>query len=433
VPSVAILTTRCRKALVAALLGCLSGCLTEQVPVDLLIEDVTVYAGTEGAPFVASIAIRDGKFLAIGNLDESLYLPQERIDGTGRFIIPGLWDAHTHIRSSEERGLDIEEFARSGVTSIRDLGGYPERLKLVEHEITNGAALGPNIYPSYFMLNGESFAGFQHVVASEEEVKAKIDVLASSGATQVKLHRALSPEMLPAVVRLAHQRGLKAIGHIPLGVHPLDACQSGMDGIEHIGSFVESLVSVAADGERSSQIAIDYMLSAAADPIYECLAERGIAVTPTLVIYPTIARRRAAGQNIPPEFVEFIESMKQLTYRLHEAGVILLAGTDTSDSNDPVDIEPGKSIVDELVLLEDAGIPMLDIIAIGSLNAARSMGVADRSGSIEHGKDADFVLLSADPGESAQNIRSVVLVSQMGRVVFADVHAAISANVVIDR
>lgn len=417
---IAKMTAGCKKVFLAALLGGLFGCSTAPIPVDLLISDVKIYPGTTVEPFVASIAIRDGKFLAIGTLDDNIYLPQKRIDGTGRFVIPGLWDAHTHIRSSEDGGLNIDEFARFGVTSIYDLGGYLERVKLVEHEIASGATQGPSIYPSYVMLNGESFANYQRVVTTEAEVKAAMDELVSVGAAQVKIHRALSPEMLPVVVRLAHEHGLRITGHIPLGVHPLDACQIGMDSIEHIGSFVEALISVAPEGERSSSLAIDHLLSEAADPIYDCLAERGIAVTPTLVIYPAIARRRAAGQSIPPEYLDFIESMKRITRRLQEKGVTLLTGTDTSDSNDPIDIKPGESLLDEIDLLEAAGVPPSDIIAMASLNAARSIGVADSTGSIESGKNADFLLLSSDPGEHVRNIRAMLLAFQMGQVVFGE-------------
>ena len=171
-------------------------------------------------------------------------------------MTPGLWDAHAHVRSSRERGLDVETFVESGVTSIRDMGGYAERLGLLQQEIRSGATPGPSIYPSYFMLNGESFADYQRAVTTEAEIEAAIDELVSLGAVQVKVHRALSPEMLPVVVRLAHAGNLTVTGHIPLGVHPLDACLIGIDGIEHVGSIVEAVISVMPAGENGSSVAI---------------------------------------------------------------------------------------------------------------------------------------------------------------------------------
>lgn len=417
--AVLIETAKLAKVLFAALFGGLLGCSPAQVPVDLLVENVTVYLGSDAAPFVATVAIQDGRFLAINPSGQSAYISDYTIDGTGQFMTPGLWDAHAHVRSSMERDLDTEEFVRFGVTSIHDLGGNLERLKSVEREIANGTLQGPSIYSSYFMLNGESFADYQRVVTTEAEIKAAIDELVSAGAIQVKVHRALSPDMLPVVVRFAHKRGLKVTGHIPLGVHPLDACKVGMDGVEHIGSFVEALVSVAPEGERSAQVAIDHLLSEAADSIYRCLNKRNVVVTPTLVIYPAIAKHRAAGEDIPPEFVDFIESMERITYRLYESGVTLLTGTDTSDFDGPIEVKPGISLLDEMVMLEEAGIPPTEIITMASLNAARSIGVSNDTGSIQTGKRADFLLLSADPGESVRNFQSVVSVYQKGQAVFS--------------
>ncbi len=404
------------KILCAALLGALFGCSPAPVPVDLVVESVTVYSGSDSTPFIATVAIRDGRFFEISPPDESSFVANETIDGTGKFMTPGLWDAHSHVRSSKERGLDVQLFIKSGVTSIRDMGGYAERLGLLLQEINSGAMPGPSIYPSYFMLNGESFADFQRVVTTEAEIEAAIDELVSLGAAQVKVHRALSPEMLPVVVRLAHARDLTVTGHIPLGVHPLDACQIGMDGIEHVGSIVEAVMFA---GDNSSSGAIDYLTSDAAQPMYECLSDRNIAVTPTLIIYPFIARRRAAGGEIPLEFIEFIESMKQIAHRLYESDITLLTGTDVSDLNDPITIEPGKSLLEEMLLLEEAGIPPTAIIAMATLNAAQSVGRGNITGSIDANKNADFLLLSADPGQSVRNFESIVSVYQMGREVFS--------------
>ena len=405
------------RALFAALIGALSACSPAPVPVDLLVENVTVYSGSDAAAFVATVAIHDGRFLAINPPDQRKFTSDNTIDGTGKFMTPGLWDAHAHIRSSKNGGLDTEEFLRYGVTSIHDLGGYPERIKSIEREITNKTLNGPNIYPSYFMLNGESFADFQRAVTTEAEIEAAIDELASLGAAQVKIHRALSPEMLPIVVRLAHQHGLKVTGHIPLGVHPLEACELGMDGVEHVGSIAEALISVTPEEERSSNTAIEYLLSDAADSIYECLHRRNVVVTPTLVIYPAIAKRRAAGEDMPDEFIDFIKSMQRITYRLHDSGVTLVTGTDTSDFNESSEATPGKSLLDEMSMLEEAGVPPTEIIAMASMNAARAISVSDDTGSVQSGRRADFLLLSADPGESVQNFQSVVSVFQAGQAV----------------
>lgn len=408
-------TSAAGTVLVAAMLA---GC-TAPVPVDILVENVTVYSGVDDVPFVATVAVRNGRFAAIDRSRDGRYVAAETIDGSGRFMTPGLWDAHAHIRSSGDRGLDLQRFVEFGVTSIHDLGGNTRRVKAAAEGIASGATPGPSTYPAFFMLNGESFASHQRAVTTEAEIVAAVDELAALGAAQIKVHRALSPDLLPVVVDAARARGLVVTGHIPLGLHPLDACESGMRGVEHIGSFVEAVISVAAQDEQDSRAALDYLLSDAAEPLYECLAGRNVAVTPTLVIYPSIARRRAGSDDIPQEFAELIEAMQRITLRLYESGVMLLTGTDTSDYYDPVRIEPGASLHDELLMFEQAGVPPAAIITAASLNPARAIGVDERSGSIELHKDADFLLLQADPEASLRNLQAIVAVYQAGRRVWS--------------
>jgi imidazolonepropionase-like amidohydrolase len=110
--------------------------------------------------------------------------------------------------------------------------------------------------------------------------------------------------------------------------------------------------------------------------------------------------------------------MKRITFRLYESNVTLLVGTDTSDLNDPVDIRPGISVHDEMLLLEAAGIPSSEIIAMASTNTARWISVTKSTGTILAGSDADFVILSADPGDGVRNLRAIDSVYQKGRLVF---------------
>ena len=271
------------------------GCDPKLPPVDLLVENVTVYPVTGDAPVSGTVAIRDGKFVAITTPGGAEYDAKATIDGSGKYLVPGLWDAHAHVRSSKERHMDVSRFFAAGVTSIHDLGGYLERMQALQRDLAAGTTAGPTIYPAYFMLNGESFADYQHVTNTETDVAAAIDALANAGAAQVKVHRALSPDVLPVVVHHSRERGLRVTGHIPLGTHPLDACRQGMAGIEHVGSFVEALVSVGPGEAYGSRQALEHLLSDAAQPMYDCLAENAVTVTPTLVIYPAIANRRAAG------------------------------------------------------------------------------------------------------------------------------------------
>lgn len=375
-------------------------------PADLVIRDVTIYPG-DGAPFSGSVVVRGGAIAAVERGSEAHVSAAEAIDGRGKFLIPGLWDMHVHARASENDGLDLGAFTSHGVTSVRDLGGYVDRLKAAQV----GGTVGPAIYSSFSTLNGKAFARFQRAVTTEAELRTAVDDMARAGAVQIKIHRAFPAALLPVAARLAHERGLTLTGHIPLGVHPLAACEAGMDGIEHVGSFLEAYISVTP--KATADDAIAYMLSGAAEGLYRCLASRRVAVTPTLVVYPAVARDRGKG-TISAEAERFIGGLKRIALRLHEAGVPLLSGTDTSDVGG-LTIAPGASLLDELEMLQAAGIPARDVIAMATVNAARALALEGKTGSIAPGKAADFVLLDADPGVDIGNARKQVAVYRAGR------------------
>ncbi|ANM29334.1 hypothetical protein ABI59_06600 [Acidobacteria bacterium Mor1] len=395
----------------------LAGCAPAE-RADLVIENVRVYGGEDPGGELATVAVRDGRFSYVGSAGEAPAFEAGRtLDGAGRFLTPGLWDVHVHLRSSEGAGLATGDFLAHGITSVRDLGGYVDRLTELQQQIEEGAHARPAIYPAYFMLNGESFAGFQQVVTNEDEVDTEVDRLAAAGATQIKVHRALPPELLPAVVNAAARHDLEVVGHIPLGMHPLQACEQGMAGVEHIGSFVEALVSVTeseAQGIQANVEAMDWLMSPDAEPLFECLVRRKVAVAPTLVIYRAIARRRVGGDDLPPHFVRFIEKTQAIAERFHRKGVVLLAGTDTTDL-EGMEIPAGSSLHEELGMLEDAGIPPLEVLAMATGNPGRVIDRRPDAGRIVVGAPADFLLLSEDPAQSVRSLAAIDGVFRGGR------------------
>ena len=197
---------------------------------------------------------------------------------------------------------------------------------------------------------------------------------------------------------------------------PLAVCEEGIAGVEHIGSFIESVASVRTEG--GNQGAIDYLLSDGAAPIYECFARRQVFVSPTLVVYTAVARSRFGNDSLPRAYDDFIADVERITLRFYAAGVPLLAGSDVSDLEEGPRLEPGSSLLDELVMLEESGVTPLDVIAAATINPARAVGADDRTGSIAEGKKADFILLSADPGITAANFKSLIATYQNGIEVY---------------
>ena len=394
-------------------LALISACASAPTPADLVVTDVTVYSGLAEPAFRAAVAVKDGAFIAVDRDRPKRYAAERTIDGRNLFLMPGLWDMHVHLANNETHAIDAAAFPQYGVTSVRDLGGLPGRIAALSSEIGSSARQGPTIYSVGPTLNGKAFAPFHRAVATEEETRSAVDELAASGADMIKVHRAFKPELLPVVIEAAHAHGLKVTGHIPLGVHPLDACNLGMYGVEHVGSFIEALVSVAPPEEANTDSAIAYMESDEAAGVYACFGERHVFMTPTLVIYPAVARSVSENGVMPPDFAAFIAAMKRITLAFHESGALLLAGTDAA-YNETLAIPAGSALPEELSLLQSSGVSPADIIVIATSNAARALGVQEKTGVIAAGKQADFLLLQADPGADIRNVSKLEAVFKGG-------------------
>lgn len=386
----------------------LSSCTTLDNGADFIVSNVTIYNGTGERGFVGSVAVRDGRFAYISRREVKLHSSRE-IDGQGKYLVPGLWDMHVHVRASGGESLDVSAFTKHGVTTIRDLGSLSPGIRALQNATRTNPQL-PSIYSSIAALNGKAFAPYQRLVTQVEDLPKALDEQVLAGAVQIKIHRAFPPSLLRQVIKLSHARGLKVTGHIPMGVHPLEACDAGMDGVEHIGSFLEAYISVTP--KATPQDAISFMLSSGAEPLYRCLALHRVSVTPTLVLYPAVARARSSGaENAAVR--DFINGTRRITQRLFQRGVSLVAGTDTSDVGD-LGLRPGEALLDEVEALQESGIPPLDVLKIATGNAAAALGVGGTTGLIEAGQPADFILLEHDPGVDVRALRSPLAVYHRG-------------------
>lgn len=375
------------RPLIAGLLAILVGACAahDRASADLAITGAWIHDGTGAAPLRGDVAVKDGRFAVTGPRRRAV----QTIDGRGLHLVPGLIDMHVHVAAVEGKTVAGHRFAERGVTTVRDLGGFREGLRVAA--VSPG---GPRIRSAIATLNGEAMAPFHRRVASEEDVRGAVAELARSGAAVVKIHRAFPPSLLPALIHAARSRKLQVTGHIPLGLHPLQACELGLGGIEHVGSLVEAYVSVTPGA--SQQDAIDYLLSARSDDLYRCLSDRGVTATPTLVLYESIARARSGDGPILQQFRRFIGQMQAITLRLHRAGVALLPGSDASGLERPA-VTPGAALLRELELLKEAGLPGEEVVRIAAANPARSLGIAADGRLIAPGLAADFILLRSDP------------------------------------
>jgi imidazolonepropionase-like amidohydrolase len=378
-----------------------------------------------GAPAVenSAVVVRDGRIVAAGPL-ATVNLPagMRVIHAEGKSLLPGLWEMHVHY-SGVEFGPAL---LAAGVTTARDCGGEYEFLTAVRSKIDKYHALGPKLLLAGLIDGGGPMAfGYVEAKTPGEGVYA-VDTYAEGKFNQIKVYTQVQPDVLRAIADEAHRRGLTVTGHVPAAINAFDGIDDGMDQINHLQFVIRAMNPDGAVGpvdlqsERSKkliallkerQIVVDPTLSwgeMAGHPKNVDVAsfEAGINAAP----YTLAAKYRALG--VPAEegakFRERMETNRKMVHALYEAGVPIVAGSDTGLI--------GYGLDRELELYVQAGMSPMAAIQSATIVPARVMKMAADAGSVEVGKRADLVLVDGNPLTNISDIRRVVSVVKDGRM-----------------
>lgn len=433
--------------------------------VDLLITDVRVVdARTETVLDGRTVAVSHGEIAAVWGPDE---VPVEMVagtllDGRGRYLIPGLWDAHVHFRSDgglvEENRSLLAMYPAFGVTTVRDAGGNltPELLAWRD-SIRAGTLVGPDIFTSGPKLDGPqpSWEG-SIALESPDGVPAALDSLQALGVDYVKLYDgSMSPEVFLAAIREAEDRGLKVTGHMPLGVDFLDAVEAGLDGTEHLYyAYKESALNAPGITARVREGDLGFwsaLYAAESAPgsdreseVFATMREHGTVVVPTLHIGAVLATVEVEDHSDDPllsripdairdTYARRVESARRASDeararnralradladfygRMHAAGVTTMAGSDAGPFNSYV--YPGESLHAELEALVEVGLTPAEALLAATVNPATFLGVDAEVSRIAPGFRADLVLLEENPLENISATRTVSTVILRGETV----------------
>ena len=392
----------------------------------LVFTNVTVIDGTgSGARPSMTVIIRNGRIesLAPGGGGRVSIPPQSHVvDGTGKFMIPGLWDMHVHL--TDARPSAIPALAANGVTGVRDMGSFLRELDELRVRIEAGSLIGPRIVRAGPILNGKAFGPVQLAVSDSAEAQAAVRTLAKVGVDFIKIHMTLTREEFRAIVAEAKRAGLPVVGHVPVGVTPAEASDAGLASIEH----TESLFQGMNFGSMSREQWLDTMTA-----LFQRFAKNGTYYTPTLIMYKASADWRGFAPQAQARYVarsanarmqEVAEQYKNLPDVLagrqrlfkdflvlvglmHRNGVPVMTGTDLSDGR----IFPGFSVHEELALLVEAGFTPNEAIQAATRVPAEFLRLSD-AGTIQVGRRADLVLLNANPLADIHNttrINAVVI------------------------
>jgi imidazolonepropionase-like amidohydrolase len=409
----------------------------------------------EGARMVPgqTVVVRGNTIEAVGK-DGEVKVPKdaEVIDAAGKAVLPGLWDMHVHI-GGQEGLLHLE----AGVTSVRDLANDADELARTRRRFDSGEQVGPRILAAGFVDGRGPFQGPTKVFADNEaEAKAAVEGYAKRGGyVQIKVYSSLKPELVPAIAKAAHEKGMRLSGHIPNGMRAADFVRAGADEIQHMNMLFLNFLDVkdTRTPQRFTEVAAHAAEIDLASPkvkdFIKLLVEKKTVVDPTLVTFegmfndkpgqmsksyamvtdrfPAQVRRGflygglqvPAGMD-PKRHEESFKQMQKMTKALYDAGVPIVPGTDAL---------AGFSLHRELELYAEAGIPAPKVLQLATLGAARVMRKDKELGSIAPGKLADLILVEGDPSKSISDIRKVRVVIKDGvRFVVSELDQALGVR-----
>jgi imidazolonepropionase-like amidohydrolase len=409
----------------------------------LLITDVSVVDVRSGSILEnRQVVVDSGKIVTIADrIDDPESYPQ-KIDGKGKYLMPGLAEMHAHIPPPTTDPRRIEEtlflYLSNGITTIRGMLGDPAHLSLRE-KARNGDILSPRIFTSSPSLNGNT-------VSSKEEAKEKVTAYGRDGYDFLKIHPGVPLEAFDQIVATANEVGIPFAGHVPVAVGIRHALESKYASIDHVDGFLEGLVPESAGVDPSDNGFFGYAFTPLADttmidglvqmaktnkvwivptqslferwfapiPVETLLAQPEMKYMPksTLANWERIKKETMADESFTvAQWQQFDAIRKKLIHKLQQNGHGMLLGSDAPQLFNV----PGFSIHHEIQGMLNAGLTPLEIIRSGTINPAAFFDRSDTFGEIKEGMQADLILVDVNPLEDLSALQKISGVMVRGR------------------
>lgn len=411
-----------------------------------------------------TILVESGRIVAVGPADLSIPPGALRIDGRGKFVMPALWDMHTHVYAIAPL-LDLPLAIAYGVTNVRDMQGCPKpddpfiacagQKQRWTGEAIEGRRVAPRVMQTTsFMANGpsilERIPGLPRSFGARTEAEGRELVRhhAAEGIRAIKVYDRLPRAAYLGIVAEAKRLGLDVVGHLPHEVSAIEAAEAGQKSIEHARFLLRESFS-GAGASRDAAASGDYRSNwrrildehdpKMAAAIFEAMARNGTWYVPTHLtrwvdayaedervrrdpllkyLHPLLQRQwledvdETIAEDPSPQGRktrrEIYEKGLQLTGAAHRAGVKILAGTDY--------IVSGPDLHRELQQLVAAGLTPSAALESATINPALYFGLQRDYGSVAAGKVADLIILDADPLEDIRNTEKIDTVIFNGNV-----------------
>ncbi|MFA0813673.1 amidohydrolase family protein [Microbulbifer epialgicus] len=360
------------------------------------------------------------------------------VDLDGKFVIPGLIDAHVHHATDpdswDKLSITTERLRyllQGGVTSVRDMGGDARALAYLKRQAEVDAIASPDIYFSV-IIGGETFFSDPRTIASAKgrnpghtvwmravDENSDMDSIMlqarGAGATGIKIYADVEADTVPLLASAAKKHDLKVWSHAYIGPSkPLQTVNAGVETISHASDISAQLVDNFKEWRRKNA-EFDHLTREEVlkkdgyIDLFSAMRDNGTILDATLTVFEE--------RNGLSEKYRFLDQLStKMTQFAYQSGITIAAGTDAFSD---LDKDTTPMIHHELKLLVDkVGMMPLEAIQAATLNAAKVIGIEDSVGSVEVGKKANLVVLSGSPEQNIENSKSIAHVIKNGRFIF---------------
>jgi len=434
----------------------------------ILIHNVNVIDPLDGISKNTNVEISNNKISRVGKKTSIFY--SKKIDGSGKYLIPGLWDSHVHLYFDQELAKDMPMlFLKFGITSIRDTGGdfnFLDSIKKLSEKYPKSyprlKISGPLIDGKFNVYNGERLPNLSVKTENVKETESVVNKLIASGADFLKAYEMLSPEQFEIIMKIAKKKKINVTGHIPLSMDIETASNLGLNSLEHIKNLelwatkdknellkerrgmmknTRDLSGLSLRGmihSTQKNYAINNLDENEIIKIYDALYKNSTWQIPTISIYkvpiykifkseywienlkylPKKTRETwkqridFSNDKIDPKQKDFSDWIQKTTGEMYDYGIKFMAGTDT-----PLGfLIPGFSLHTELELLVESGMSELDALKSATINPSRYFKMENDLGLIKEGYIADLILLNKNPLNNIKNTLDIYAVIKDGEV-----------------
>ncbi len=370
----------------------------------------------------AVILIENGLIKQVGKAaDITIPANATIIHAEGKTILPGLWDMHAHFEQAEWGPA----YLAAGVTTVRDCGNEFGYINSIKEAIDTHKGVGPLIIKAG-IVDGPGPKGLGIVrAATKEEAIQVVNMYKNNGFAQIKIYSSVKPDIVKAICDEAHRLGLSVTGHIPMKMTTQAGIDSGMNQVNHV-QYVYSMMKKNKDGslnlnDSMSIAALDFLKAhhtvidvtvGVFEMSYRSVKDNILDMEPNFNNLPLPLQALFVNTGLPAAqakiFKPTLDALIGLVKVLHDNGIKVIAGTDMGF--------PGYSVARELELYVQSGLTPLQAIQTATIVPAQVMNMDKLSGSVKVGKQADLLILDANPLSEIRNIRKVSMVVKEGQL-----------------